>query len=351
MTQPGAALTILKGWKAEKDAIFDALARVAGGAEVKPALGVSKLGFDETDARMRDCFARAKAVPRTGPARRAKRALLAGQYNWSRQHFMRHPDRIAVAWNGLGGSRRAFLVGARDSGAGALHVELAPFAGYVTIDPAGVNAESSVPRTRSALGPALSEARAEALAAALVPRAARAKGVGQEAGDLPETPFLFLPLQVPDDSQVRLFGGWAGSMRGFVEAVARAASHLPEGWHLRVKQHPSTRQKQSLVKDLEAARKVAGEKLVVDDRTDTFAQIRASRGVVTMNSSLGLQSFLLRKPVLVTGEAYFAQPGLVHPIESQGALDAALADPAAFTFDHAHRMEMLGHVLDRYLVP
>ena len=53
---------------------------------------------------------------------------------------IRNPDAVAVAWNGLGGSRQAFLLAARDAGLGTLACELAPFPGRITIDPRGVNA-------------------------------------------------------------------------------------------------------------------------------------------------------------------------------------------------------------------
>ena len=34
----------------------------------------------------------------------------------------------------------------------------------------------------------------------------------------------FVPLQVPDDSQMVLFAGWTGGMPGFVAAIAAAAA-------------------------------------------------------------------------------------------------------------------------------
>ena len=102
--------------------------------------------FPETTARVTEALARAKRQP-TGPvARWLKRQLLRGQYNWARRHFAKHPDQIALAWNGLTGSRMCFLQGARDAGAPTLYAELAPLPGRITLDPAGVNAEGSAPQ-------------------------------------------------------------------------------------------------------------------------------------------------------------------------------------------------------------
>lgn len=342
-------LTVLRGFHPKKDAVFREVIRVAGemGMQTRmiPQIGLSIRSADPH--RVEEAMARAKRQ-HAGITRNLKRRLISAQYAWARQAFGKGD--VAVCWNGLTGSRYAYMQGAHDAGAGRLYAELAPFKNYITLDPNGVNAENSVPRTRAGLGDAvLSEPRREDLANGLTARAARSDRVGQGAGSLPDTPFLFCPLQVPNDSQVQVFGGWASSVEGFVNALARGTAHLPEGWHLRVKEHPSSRI--SLANALSRAAEEAGSRLVVDNATDTFAQIRASRGIITMNSSLALESFLLRTPVIVTGHAYFAVEGLVSVAASQDALDALLAAPDRLAYDHSHRMALLGYLLDSYFIP
>ncbi len=342
-------LTILRGYHPLKDAVFGGVAEVARaqfGAQSQTiqAIGVQMRGYSETRARADVAMMRAKRRAR-GLVKPMKRALIAGQYNWARAQFA--PGDLALCWNGLTGSRMAFMQGARDAGAARLFAELAPFKGYVTLDPEGLNAESSVPRQKSALGDQpLSPARAKDLANALTARAGR---VGQEAGVLPDAPFLFCPLQVPNDSQITVFAGWAQSVQNFIVAVTQSAQSLPEGWHIRLKEHPSS--KVSLTALLRWAEAIAPGRIILDNRTDTFAQIRASKGVITINSSLALESFLLDRPVIVTGDAYFAQPGLVTPARSQEELTHFCAAPDALAFDQQHRMALLGYLLDDYFVP
>lgn len=345
-------LTILKGHQSFKTSVFESLAshaKSAGGSvEQISHIGMRRAGFPETEARTETALARAKRQPK-GLVRFAKRRLIAAQYNWSRAHFA-EAGGIAVCWNGLTGSRKAYMDGAQDAGAGRLFVELAPFQGFVSMDRAGLNAEASVPRAKAALGAMpLSDARMAELAGALVARAARSGRVGQETAALPDEPFLFCPLQVPNDSQIQVFGGWVQSVEGFIGALAQAATQLPEGWHLRVKEHPSSRV--SMAGPLEAARAVTGGRLRVDNATDTFEQVRASRGVITVNSSLALQSFLLDRAVVTTGQAFFAEKGLVHPAGSQSALNALCAEPTELGYDATHRRLLLGYLLDDYLVP
>ncbi len=317
-----------------KEAVFAALAQVDGGRR----LGIIPLSFTdypETAARVDAALARAKRQPKGRIMRWLKRRLIRGQYNWSRAYFTRHPDHIAVAWNGLTGSRMAFMAGAKDAGAARLYAELAPFPGRITLDPAGVNAEGSVPqdpafyRDWAGDDPSRTGDGWRALGTGMVARPSRRDDVGQGGHSLPDTPFLFCPLQVPDDSQVRLFAGWTGGLEGFLAALGQAAQRMPDGWHLRLKEHPSAKVR---LGDL-IAPLVAGGRVVLDNATDSFAQLAASRGVVTLNSSMGLQAFFHDKPVVVLGQAFWALPGVATKATSQIKLDAALADPGALSFD------------------
>ncbi|MCE8458764.1 capsular polysaccharide export protein, LipB/KpsS family, partial [Rhodovulum sulfidophilum] len=184
----------------------------------------------------------------------------------------------------------------------------------------------------------------------LVARASRRADVGQAGAEALSDagPFLFCPLQVPNDSQITMFAGWVESVEGMIAALARASAALPPGWHIRLKEHPSA--KTSLAEPLAAALADAGGRLVIDNATDSFAQLAASQGVITINSSMGLQAFFHDKPVIVLGEAFFAIPGLTAPAESEAALAALLAAPGDLGFDPALRAAFMTY-LDRVYYP
>lgn len=312
-------------FNAKKSAVFRALAEVDGGAHRLWVVPLSPFGWPETRARVDAALARAKKSGKSALTRALKRALLTGQYNWARRYFTRHPDGVAVAWNGLTGGRMIFLAAARDAGAATLHAELAPLPGRITLDPLGVNAESSIPQDpafyRQFTGTAWRE-----MGQSLTARPSRRADVMQTNDALPDAPFLFCPLQVPDDSQVRLFAGWTQTYEGFIAALTEAAQHLPKGWHLRLKEHPSA--KTSLAPLL--APLLATGRAILDNSTDSFAQVAASKGVVTLNSSMGLQAFFHDKPVITLGRAYFALPGLVTPCIDQATTNAAFSAPQTF---------------------
>ncbi len=330
--------------KSDKDAVFRVLATLDGGGKRLWIVPMRFGDYPETAARVAVALRRAKRQPKSVVLRWLKRQMLRGQYNWARGYFTRHPDHLAAAWNGLTGTRMAFLMGARDAGAATLHAERAPFPGRITLDPTGVNAEGSVPQDPAFfLGQPLDPDWRQA-GNALTARPSRRADVGQSVAPLPDTPFLFCPLQVPNDSQVTLFAGWSGGMAGYLEALTQAAASLPPGWHLRVKEHPSARA--SLAQAL--APLLATGRAVLDNDADSFAQLAASKGVVTLNSSMGLQAFFFDKPVICVGLAFFNLPGLTTPAGSQTALAAAFSDAPALAFDADLRGKFIGWLLRDY---
>lgn len=344
-------------WLGEKHAFPNAsMAAVAEVAGAQKRLGLAPLslrGWPESGA-VADAALTSARKRAGGMNGAAKRALYGAQYNWARRHF-EDQGGSALAWNALGSTRYAFLQGARDAGCPAFAMELAPLPGRVTLDARGVNWRNSVPRDALAFeawagdDPARRGQDWRRLRDGLNARAARRADVGQEAGDLGDDPFIFVPLQVPADSQIKLFAGWVESVEGLIDALGRCAPRLPQGWHLRVKEHPSARE--SLGARLAAVAASSGGRIIVDNATDSFAQLAASRAVLTINSSMGLQALFWDKPVLVTGQAFFAIPGITTPVASETALAEALDDPGAARFDPGLRDVFMSYLDQYYYVP
>jgi capsular polysaccharide export protein len=339
-------------WPAEfkplQESVFRALAKQVGGGRRLWVVPVSFRGFPETGARANEALRRAKRQPRTAFGRWLKHALLAGQYNWSRRYFTAHPGTLALAWNGLTGTRRVFLLGASDAGAARLHCELAPLAGYVTVDPMGVNAEG-LALTAEVAG-ARDQALIEGLRGAMVARAPR-RGDQSAAQPLPDdvAPFVFVPLQVPEDSQIRIFAGWVGDIPGFLAAIGRMVPHLPAGSQVRIKEHPSART--SFASEIAALLKDSGGVVVADTTSDTFDLVRRSQGVLTINSSVGFQAFLWDKPVIATGQSFWTRAELATLAHDQDALDAAVAHLPSAVTHQAQRHAFVTWLARDYLVP
>jgi len=337
------------------DAMMDAVGAIAGGAHRFELAGLSLRDWPQTLDRTARAYATAKRPAMNALTARMKRRLYRAQYNWARAQFQAQPGAIALAWNGMTSTRYAYMAAAQDAGVARLYMERAPLPGRVTLDPAGVNWLASVPRSRGVFEDWAAQGRGRdgdgwrALRAGLVARASTRADVGQGGGaDLPEGRFLFCPLQVPNDTQIRQFSGWVGSVEAQLRAMADAAQLLPDGWHLRLKEHPSSRIAFGpLLAELTAR---APGRVIVDNTTDTFAQVAASAGVITVNSSVGLQAFFFDRPVLVLGQAFYGQPGLVDLVPSADAMKAFFAAPDTMGFDPLFRARFMNW-LDQVYYP
>lgn len=273
----------------------------------------------------------------------------ARRHHWCRLVMKRAAARgtthLAI-WGGIG-RRRVMVDAARAAGLRFMFAELAPFKGKMTLDPDGVNAVSSLPQdidyyldwARDHPG----ELPLDKLTANLVARQGVRRGNAGEAQA--DRPFIFVPLQVRNDAQVMRYGGWLRGVPAFIDAIAAASAALPPDWRVVFREHPSCK-----VGNAEQLRSLVGDRIAVDNVTDTFELVRRSQGVATLNSSVGLQSFLLDRPVLVLGQANYALPGLVSRATGQTQLVAAFTGVGGWSFDRATRHAFLRFLLEEYYV-
>jgi len=278
-----------------------------------------------------------------------QRTFYAWQYNGARAHFAKHPDQVAVVWNGLDGSRRAFIEGARDAGARTLVFELAPINGRITCDPVGVNNANSLPRQidfyldwakKSGVNlSAWKDYRSK------ITQRQPSRTKQQRSEIAVEGRYLFAPLQVPGDSQLRLFGGNFRTVPDFIDALVAAAECLPDGWHLKVKEHPSAEDSFS---NLIVGR---SKKVILDNESDTFVLVQGSEGVVTVNSSVGLEAMFFDTPVVACGECFWAIDGVA--VSAKDALDMKrlFASPDLMHYNDSARAALLSFLLEEYYLP
>ena len=292
----------------------------------------------------------AQKQARGGIGQAAKRAFLRGQYNWAYRRFPADPPSVVACWNGLKGHRRLAMEAARVNGHATLFLEEAPLPGRITVDLAGVNAASSLPREPEfyhrwqASMPDLDPTAWRKIRSDIVPRkAVKRQDVHQKAGnlDLADEPYVFCPLQVPGDSQITVFGDWIASVQEMIDHVLAASAALPEGWHLRIKEHPSARQ--SLAGRIATS---SAERVVLDNDTDTMDQIAAARAVLTVNSTVGFESLFFDKPVVVLGHAIYGIDGIATRAKTPDALERCLAAAGELNFEAALRDAFMSYVTE-----
>ena len=278
-------------------------------------------GFTESGWRVK----RRQSLPlSTNPEAALRRA-------WSIQ-----PPDLLLVWNGLKGRRAIVSRVATELGVPRLYFERAPLPGFVQADPRGVNAASFLAQQWS--GSWKRQLDRQALAGQLVAR--RPKRGRQVAGSARPPRYYFAPLQVASDTQLSHHGGWVKSMAQFLDILADLHSDIP----IVVKPHPSDKTRQALAGQAERL----GLTVAADD-ANPYELARNAEAVITVNSSLGLETLVFDRPLLVLGEAFYARSGLVQPVASSEQLAAGLSALALVTPEL--RSQYLAFLQDAVFLP
>jgi capsular polysaccharide export protein len=136
--------------------------------------------------------------------------------------------------------------------------------------------------------------------------------------------FYFAPLQVHNDAQV-LTHADVGGIEGFIAStIASFAAHADAGTRLVFKHHPMDRGYRNytrLIRDLAKTHGCTDRVLYIHDQ-HTPTLIRSCRGVVVVNSTVGLTAIGMKCPTKAVGEAVWDMPGLTY----QGSLERFWAE-------------------------
>jgi capsular polysaccharide export protein len=153
--------------------------------------------------------------------------------------------------------------------------------------------------------------------------------------------WFLVPLQVHNDSQV-LHHAAAGGVAGFIAGtIASFARHAPHDCLLVIKHHPMDRgyrDYRAMVADEAARQGCAGRVLCLHDQP-TLLLLQHCRGVVTINSTVGISALAQGRATKTMGAAFYDMPGLTY----QGPLhrfwhEARLAAPDARLWRHFHAL-------------
>jgi capsular polysaccharide export protein len=243
-----------------------------------------------------------------------------------------------VMWNG---SHRycQLLLALLPEGCGTFFFENGLLPDTTTLDCKGVNYRNSVPRDAEFYRNYRAPEGAVEAQLTLVPR--KPRNTGLTPIELPER-FVFIPFQDDRDTQVRLFSPWVESMRQLFALGEQLARET--GLTVVFKEHPSSRE---AYPDLHARTHAS---LLFANGNSTQELIQSSQFVITLNSTVGLESVLLNKPVLTLGQAFFNITGLVaHADSAAELLERARAFPQ-WSLDPLVRENFLRYMAGEYCV-
>ncbi len=264
-------------------------------------------------------------------------------YNAARQRILRHqPDAIGV-WGGQSVDVKAAITAAADLGVPSYVFECGLLPRTTTCDPRGVNFDNSVPRQP--------EVYRQYTAAAELPSQLLQRASVQQHDEvmLPER-YIFVPFQVRLDSQVLLYSPWVRDMRHLYDLCTDAATEALDGTDIKLvfKQHPSCPETYPELHYF--ARD--NDRVIFANGNNTQQILQGALGVVTVNSTVGIEALLLQRPVMAVGQACYAVPGVASHATRASELATwmrSIADGQAPAADL--RQPFLHYLANEYCVP
>lgn len=139
-----------------------------------------------------------------------------------------------------------------------------------------------------------------------------------EAFNASDDPYFFYPLQLVSDSQVQLYSPYVRVQEAIADVLASFALHAHHKTRLLIKNHPLDN---GLI-DYGEFIKGFAEELGIADRVtyvedgSTADMIAGSRGVVLINSTVGLMALDQNKPVYCMGRSIYNIEGLTQSLPS-----------------------------------
>lgn len=225
--------------------------------------------------------------------------------------FATHPQAHALVFNGFLMPDALTLAVSKALGRERLVVELGFFPGTTQVDVEGVNDDCTLPREPEFYEFAASTIPEEK-PAQLVRRPTKQKAQGEIS--IPQD-YLFAPMQVPSDMQILHHSPWIRNMVHFYEVLADLVDNHSD-LQIVIKEHPSF--------PLSIRRRVKPHpRMIFANHNETRALIEGAQAVVTINSTVGIESLLLGKKVITLGRAYYNIEGLVLHAEDAEQLEQA----------------------------
>ena len=139
------------------------------------------------------------------------------------------------------------------------------------------------------------------------------------------TRYFLFPLQMQNDFQIRVYSKFANLEAAIEEVMTSFAQHAPKDAHLVIKVHPLDPCLVNWWRFCEQLAKQHGidERLHFVDGGSLKALLEKAQGVVTINSTVGIWTLLVGRPLITLGSAIYDIVGL----SSKLPLDAFWQNP------------------------
>ncbi|HIQ40095.1 MAG TPA: hypothetical protein EYH46_02860 [Sulfurivirga caldicuralii] len=241
-----------------------------------------------------------------------------------------HPARWVGVWNGKKFRQAVTVAAARQVGKQVVFFERGPLPGYSMIDCFGVNARSGNPRWADFY---------RQFACENPPQFSPVEGSPPVS-----QPFVFVPFQVVEDSNIYLHSPHLPDMWALYDWLVQAAEALPELQFV-IKPHPACPTDYHTLYERHP-------RIRFVESVPTQQLVQQAQAVVTINSTVGVEALMAATPVVVLGEALYAIDQLVLMADSPKALAQALRRiDRGWRADEAVRRGFLCYLAHHYALP
>lgn len=255
-----------------------------------------------------------------------------------------------VVWGGYRIKQSPFILAANDLGIKVIYLENGYLPNTTQVDQIGVNAQSSLSREPSFYLNSSGEEPDVSLPESLVKReAVRLKSDSDDSGKLPSK-YIFVPFQVNSDAQILINSPRIKNMEQFFEEVCTVAKHFEkENVFFIFKEHPSCEVDYSDLYQRIKNEKRQNVKFINSISTETL--IKRAEAVITINSSVGMESLLFSKPVICLGNAVYGIDGLAFTPTSEQEITSCIQEILhGWQANEALRKKFLLYLYNDYLV-
>lgn len=248
-----------------------------------------------------------------------------------------------MLWNGLTFRQAIALEIAKLYNIQAIFIENGTMPNRITIDKKGVNFLNSVPRNKSFYQQYSNE---NILPTSLIPRIAKNSKKFKKISceDYLPKNYIFVPFQVDYDTQIMLYSPWIKNMTQLFEVIEQIAQEL--NIHFVFKEHPTS------VKNYPTLHKRASKNpnLYFANGCETQTLIENANAVITINSTVGIESLLFGKKVITLGNSYYNIEEIVLNVQTKDKLKLALKNLSSWKPNSVLVNNFLKYLYYDYLV-
>ncbi len=269
-------------------------------------------------------------------------------------YLKNHPSFLIGVWSGAKFRSQLLAFAATSLNRKRVYFENGLLPDTMTMDDLGVNNNNSLPRTADFYLNYWSAAKKNRMTTKPLNRLTPLKNTPAASvispASLPEH-YIFVPFQIDTDAQIINHSDWISRMRDLFFLLSDIRPLLiDERLCFVIKEHPLSKENYTKLHKTAAADRHFSYPIFASGYS-VQTLIEHARGVLTINSTVGMEALLLRQKVITLGNACYNIPGLVRHADDRDSLIRHINTLDAWEPNADLRKAFLSYVYHYYCIP